>query len=86
MANLTTAARLTAWRLRNGLTQVVASDQLGVSQGTWGAWESGAKSPDLGNALSLEILTKGEVKASDWPKRRRRRRKSARKEPHERPL
>lgn len=70
---------LKAWREENGLSQTEAGKRLEppVSQGGWGAWETGRKPPNLRNALQLEDLTGGFVPAVAWtekPKKRAARR------------
>ena len=40
--------------------------QLGVSHPTWSDWESGKKTPDLDNALKIELLTNGAVPLEEW--------------------
>lgn len=76
---------LKKWRDERGLSQVEAGKQLSppVTQGCWGAWETGRKPPNLGNALGLQALTGGAVPAASWPadsaKRAKRRKRSARK-------
>ena len=67
---------LFAWREEQHLSQEEAAGQLGVSQGTWGAWETGTKRPDLHNALALERLSEGALRAADWarPRKAQRRR------------
>lgn len=63
--------RLVLWRASEGMSQADAARRLGVAQAAWAAWETGRKEPDLGNALALERLTKGKVRAAAWPSARR---------------
>jgi transcriptional regulator with XRE-family HTH domain len=62
---------LRMWRLKKELSQEEAADQMDppVLQGTWANWEAD-RQPDLHNALQLETLTRGQVKAANWPRRR----------------
>lgn len=61
-------AELKAWRETQTpkLTQTMAAEALGASQGSWAAWERGHKAPDAYFAGKLEALTGGTVKASSW--------------------
>jgi hypothetical protein len=70
---------LAAWRADEGLSQEAAGRALarflphpsdGVTQGTWAAWESERKMPDLANAIAIEVLTKGKVAATGWVRAR----------------
>lgn len=63
---MTTNARLVAWRKKRGWSQATAAARLRVAQGTWAAWETGAKSPDRDNAIRLERLTGGTIRALAW--------------------
>jgi transcriptional regulator with XRE-family HTH domain len=68
---MTQGELLAGWRRRQGWSQAVASHRLGVAQAAWAAWETGRKDPDLGNALALEFLTHGQVRAAGWPSAKR---------------
>lgn len=63
---------LTEWRLKKELSQEEAGLLLEpkVEQGTWAGWEAN-RPPELHNALQLDKLTRGQVKAENWPRRRR---------------
>lgn len=69
------STRLYEWRWAQQLTQAEAAERLGTVQGVWSPWERGSKIPGLDNALALEELTGGEVRASDWPTRKTRHRR-----------
>lgn len=62
---------LAAWRLKQGLSQAQAAARIGVTQGAWGAWETGSKTPDADNRTDIEALTDGVVLASAWPRRKK---------------
>lgn len=64
---------LAAWRRERGWSQDYAAELIGVTQAAWAAWETGRKSPELRNALELERLTDGQIKAAAWTKPARRR-------------
>lgn len=63
--------RLRAWRLKAGLTQAKAADEVGVKQSAWAEWESGARTPREESLLEIERLTEGAVPASAFDKPRR---------------
>lgn len=63
---MTNAERLASWRKKKGWSQDKVAKEIGAKQGTWAPWESGAKMPGLANALAIEKLTRGAVKAKDW--------------------
>lgn len=80
--------RLADWRISKQLSQDAAGKALakhlpqpsnGVLQSTWAAWENGRKSPDLTNAIALEKLTDGRVKAVGWVRPRKKHRKHVRR-------
>lgn len=59
---------LRAWRKKRDLSQNDAAQKLSppVTQSAWAAWENGTKPPSLQNALSLQRLTRGKIKAQEW--------------------
>lgn len=73
---ITNGEALFLWREKQGYSQTEAAEKLSppVQQGTWAAWEAG-RAPDLHNALQLDTLTAGEVKAANWPRAKTTRRR-----------
>lgn len=70
---------LKRWRDARGLSQHDAAQQLDppATQGAWASWENGRKPPSLRNALGIETLTGGVIRANAWvPPRRRAKRKA----------
>lgn len=69
------------WRDALGKSQTECAEMMDppVRQGTWAGWESG-RAPDLHNALQLEEITGGKVKARDWPRVRSERRVKRRRQ------
>lgn len=65
---------LKAWRDARHLSQDAAAQLLDppVTQGAWAAWENGKKPPSLGNALGIERLTGGVIRAAEWVPDRKR--------------
>lgn len=61
-------AQLRAWRLRQEpkLTLAAAAAKVGVAHPTWIDWEQGNRSPSLEKALSIELVTDGEISVSAW--------------------
>lgn len=78
MVRMVAGAALAEWRREQKLSQAQAAELVDVSQATWAAWELERKSPDLGNGVKLEQLTKGRIRVSDWPTRADRRAKRER--------
>lgn len=61
--------RLKAWRESKNLTQTDAAARIGITQGSWAAWESGLKRPSIEMLVQIEELTKGSrfrVRTEDW--------------------
>lgn len=70
---MTQAEVLADWRLNvEKITQTEAAARVGVSQGTWSAWEAGTKAPDLPNAFAVERMSGGRVSAAGWARARRK--------------
>lgn len=62
---------LREWRHKHKLSQIDLAKTLGVYQSTVSKWESyeeghGQDRPSLDQAVALERLTLGKVKASSW--------------------
>lgn len=63
---------LARWRKEKGWSQDEAARRFGVTQAGWSPWETGAKTPDLDNALELEKFTGGAITAVGWAHSARR--------------
>lgn len=63
---------LKRWRTVRGLSQHDAAGQLEppATQGAWASWENGRKPPSLANAIGIERLTGGLVRAAEWVTKR----------------
>ncbi len=59
---------LKAWREAQGLDQEQAASRMvpAVKQATWSTWERQRKPPSLANALEIERLTGGVIRAAEW--------------------
>ena len=64
--------RLAAWRKAQAgdgekhLSQAIAAQRIGATQGAWGAWETGRKAPSAFFANAIDDLTRGAVAARGW--------------------
>ena len=47
-----------AWRIRKGLRQVDAAEQLGVNQGVLSRWENGTFTPHARNIMRIAEVTR----------------------------
>lgn len=47
-----------AWRIRKGLRQVDAAEQLGVNQGVLSRWENGTFDPHARNIMRIAEVTR----------------------------
>jgi len=47
-----------AWRIRKGLRQVDAAEQLGVNQGILSRWENGTHTPHTRSILRIAEVTR----------------------------
>lgn len=54
--NNTLGARLLAWRLALGLTQVQAGERTAVGYSNWRNWEKGRRVPSRGTLAHLETV------------------------------
>jgi transcriptional regulator with XRE-family HTH domain len=57
--------KLLKWRHEQGLSQKQAAEKAGLSQPAWQAYESGGL-PRTPAASTIERITDGAVKVSDW--------------------
>jgi DNA-binding transcriptional regulator YiaG len=57
---------LSEFKAKNGLTLTELAAQLGRPVSTVHSWISGARRPDWNSVARIEILTQGEVLASDF--------------------
>jgi transcriptional regulator with XRE-family HTH domain len=65
---------LKRWRDARDLSQQEAALMLSppATQGAWASWENSRKPPSLGNALAIERLTGGVIRAAEWVTERKR--------------
>jgi transcriptional regulator with XRE-family HTH domain len=61
----TPGARLRAWRIWMGFTQLEAAKEVKASPAAWSMWESGEKTPNSRYQLRLELLTK-KIRPDEW--------------------
>jgi DNA-binding transcriptional regulator YiaG len=48
-------------REKRGLTQAQAAEKVGVGQGVWSAWESGARRPSRQSAILIDLLSRKKI-------------------------
>jgi transcriptional regulator with XRE-family HTH domain len=72
-----THERLKRWRQKGGIRQVDAGKLTGIDQATWSRIEAGKQMPSIVQASSIEMVTGGAVRISDWLPRRRQKRSPA---------
>jgi DNA-binding transcriptional regulator YdaS (Cro superfamily) len=61
------ASLFDAWLEKNGITYTEAARRIGVKDSTVLRWASGARKPGIDDAIAIEKLTGGVIRAEDWP-------------------
>jgi len=59
-------AKLKAWRKLRGVTQQSFADLVGYHRTQVSGWEAGKWTPGAEEREAIEVITNGDVKASDW--------------------
>jgi transcriptional regulator with XRE-family HTH domain len=54
---------LKRWRLNEDISQAMAAERLGVSQGLYSGWESGAKTPVIANLGKIRMIARISLEA-----------------------